>query len=106
MFIAYNNNTVKDILSSTKPSEQENMMTAQVLTRQDVDRAWQEQIIATDMFEIAVMRDYPRERIDELREEMAAASSHARAVQEMYAEQYDRRAYDEQGRWHLEPEVA
>ena len=77
-------------------------MTAQVqeiVTRQDVDRAWQEQIIATDLYEIACMERQPRHVIEEKREDMDTATKHALEVHEMYNEQYDRRMYDENGRW-------
>ena len=77
-------------------------MTAQMIyTRQDVDRAWQEQIIATDLYEIACMERQPRHVIEQKREDMDTATKHALEVQEMYNEQYDRRVYNEAGRWQL-----
>ena len=77
-------------------------MTAQVqeiVTRQDVDRAWQEQIIATDLYEIACMERQPRHVIEQRREDMVQATKRAQDLQAMYNEQYDRRMYDENGRW-------
>ena len=65
-------------------------MTAQVavrITPTDVEQAWQESIIAADLYEIAGMRNYPRPRIDQLRDEMIHATNKAVEIQNQYWKQ-------------------
>jgi hypothetical protein len=59
------------------------------LTRQDVDRAWDESTQAADLYWIATMREMPRDVIEQRREEMMTAARHAEKVQEMYFEQVE-----------------
>ena len=61
------------------------------LTAFDVEQAWDESLIATDLYEIACMRQMPRRVIEQRREEMQSAARHAQDVQNLYYEQYEQR---------------
>lgn len=57
----------------------------------DVEQAWDESMIAADLYEIACMRQMPRHVIEQRREEMQSAARHAQDVQNLYYEQYEQR---------------
>ena len=59
------------------------------ITPADVQRAWQEAVIAADLYEIASKRNYPRHVIEERREEMCSASNAAANLQCLYYEQQE-----------------
>ena len=59
----------------------------QPLTLADVEDAWDNSIIAADLYEIACMRQMPREVIEARREEMCQAADLAEKIQNLYWEQ-------------------
>ena len=59
------------------------------ITPADVERVWQEAIIAADLYEIASKRNFPRHVIEERREEMCSASNAAANLQCLYYEQQE-----------------
>ena len=61
----------------------------QGITPADVQRAWQEAVIAADLYEIASKRNFPRHVIEERREEMCSASNAAANLQCLYYEQQE-----------------
>ena len=61
----------------------------QGITRSDVARAWQEAIIAADLYEIASTRNYPRHVVEQRREEMCDTGNAAAKLEELYYEQLE-----------------
>ena len=66
---------------------QGNCITIEPLVPSDVEQAWNESIIAADLYEIACMRQMPRHVIEQRREEMQSAACHAEDIQRLYFEQ-------------------
>ena len=56
------------------------------LTLSDVEKAWNESIIAADLYEIAFRRQMPRQVIEARREEMCQAADLADALWRLYWE--------------------
>jgi hypothetical protein len=65
-----------------------------MLSIQDVEEAWADQVQACDWYERAMFHnagnDWNTDLIDRAREDMLQATKHAERVQEMYRQQWER----------------
>lgn len=74
-----------------------------VLTRHDVERAWQDQVKAVDRWEWLVMHTQPEDVCEQAWEDMQDATRHAEELDRLYADQYQRREWLSDGRWTVQP---
>jgi len=75
--------------------------TETILTRFDVERAWQDQAKAVDRWEWLVMHNQPEDVCEQAWEDMQDATQHAQELDRIFADQYRRREWLSSGRWNV-----
>ena len=71
----------------------------QILTRFDVERAWADQVQAVDRWQMLASKGRDQYIVDQAWDEMQEATRHAMQLERTFADQYERRQYQADGRW-------